>query len=465
VTSGDFLGYADTREAVSIDMAVQAIWDAQPLVQNLNPGQPLTRPGFKYVSAFDLMTDSVFAQFAPYGLTDRSAMIVPLAYRQAHTLTNQGNTPDGLDVNEYFVYPPWFVRQPDSLTVLPGTAASFVALGQGATGPFNYQWNRNGVAIPGATSSFFVVPNAQAADMGFYTATVTTLAGTATSAPAILAVLADGQSRLVNVSSRGFVAPGGALTAGFFLRGDGSKSLLVRGVGPALGSFGVTGFLPDPKLEVVPIGGTTALLANDDWVPSDALTTATAATGAFPFPTSTKDAAALIALPSGTGYTVRVSPSGAGGGGIALAEVYDADDPASATRLINVSTLGVTGGNDHVLTVGFSISGPTAKRILARVVGPTLSQFGVPAPLLDPQLVLTPVGFSASVATNSGWSGVGQGDSVQSAGQSVGAFDLPVGSADAGVVVVLPPGDYTVQASSTHARQGNVLVEVYDLDR
>src|SRR6185295_15976817 len=57
--------------------------------------------------------------------------------------------------------------------------------------------------------------------------------------------------RLTNVSARNRSGTGNdILIAGFTISGTGSKNLLIRAVGPTLASFGVTGTLADPKLEV-----------------------------------------------------------------------------------------------------------------------------------------------------------------------------------------------------------------------
>lgn len=45
----------------------------------------------------------------------------------------------------------------------------------------------------------------------------------------------------------------------------------------------------------------------------------------------------------------------------------------------------------------------------------------------------------------------------------VGAFQLPIGSLDAALVVTLSPGNYTVQAIGAGALGGAVLVEVYEV--
>ncbi|MDB6127262.1 MAG: hypothetical protein JWM35_1158, partial [Verrucomicrobia bacterium] len=66
-----------------------------------------------------------------------------------------------------------------------------------------YQWNRNGVAIPGATFSQLLISGVQASDAASYTVTVTNSSGTVTSSPAVLSVVTTSDpGRLINVSVR-----------------------------------------------------------------------------------------------------------------------------------------------------------------------------------------------------------------------------------------------------------------------
>jgi hypothetical protein len=150
--------------------------------------------------------------------------------------------------------------------------------------------------------------------------------------------------------------------------------------------------------------------------------------------------------------------------GVALAEIYDADPEGSPARLINLSALSFTGAGAQTLTVGFAIGGAAPKQVLLRVVGPGLAQFGVAGALADPQLTVIPAGLTSIVAANSGWSGGGNQTALQSAFAAAGAFALSPGSNDAAVVIELPPGAYTMQATSVSGVQGVVLAEIYDLD-
>ena len=54
--------------------------------------------------------------------------------------------------------------------------------------------------------------------------------------------------RLVNVSALKQIGAGETLTAGFVVGGSGSKTVLIRAIGPGLAQFGLPGTMPDPKL-------------------------------------------------------------------------------------------------------------------------------------------------------------------------------------------------------------------------
>ena len=357
---------------------------------------------------------------------------------------------------------PAITVQPASQHVTPGSNAMFSVAASGS-GSLTYQWKLNGTAIAGATNATYPVATVQAGNMGFYSVTVSNSAGSVDSAMAILTVN-SGSSRLTGLSTRGLVPAGGELTPGFFLRGSGSKSLIVRAVGPTLSGFGVNGSLSDPKLEIIPIGGATPLLTNDDWGTNSNLPALCAAMP-FPLAEGSKDAAALATLSTATntGYTVRVAPSGAATAGIAMAEVYDLDTVTAPVQLASLSTRGFTGTGENVLTPGFIITGDGPKQLLIRAVGPTLgaAPYNVSGVLTDPQFKVIPSGQDFTVASNDNWGGTA---ALQAAFTQTYAFPLPADSKDAAVVVRLPPGGYTVQATGVGGTTGTVLVEVYDMD-
>ena len=72
-------------------------------------------------------------------------------------------------------------------------------------------------------------------------------------------------SKLANISTRGFVSTGdNVMIGGMIVVGTAPANVLVRAIGPSLVNFGVPNALPDPTLELR--DGNGALLAfNDDW--------------------------------------------------------------------------------------------------------------------------------------------------------------------------------------------------------
>lgn len=76
---------------------------------------------------------------------------------------------------------------PSSLTRLPGESAFFVVTAA-ATGPISYQWKKNNVAIPGATSSALVLNQLAEADEGAYKVELVRGTASASAGPAMLTV-------------------------------------------------------------------------------------------------------------------------------------------------------------------------------------------------------------------------------------------------------------------------------------
>lgn len=133
---------------------------------------------------------------------------------------------------------------------------------------------------------------------------------------------ASGTGKMVNIATRGPVGTGsGIMIAGFVLQ-EGPRRVLIRGVGPTLGGFGVSGALVDPVITL--FQEQTAVETNDNWGQAsnaaDIRATATAV-GAFALAEGGADAALLLELPAGA-YTVHLSGK-AGSSGVALIEVYE----------------------------------------------------------------------------------------------------------------------------------------------
>jgi hypothetical protein len=124
--------------------------------------------------------------------------------------------------------------------------------------------------------------------------------------------------RLINVSVRKHLGPG--LTIGFVLGGSTLTKVLVRGIGPTLGAFGVPDTVVDPQLTLFN-SASVKIGENNDWAGAAELSAAFAGVGAFALPATSKDAALLVTLPPGN-YSAQVTGAN-GTTGVALVEVYE----------------------------------------------------------------------------------------------------------------------------------------------
>lgn len=356
--------------------------------------------------------------------------------------------------------------QPQAATIVPGTGFTLSVTAAGAS-TMTYQWYRDGVAIAGATSATYSIPLAQRSDAGSYYVVVSSGSTSVTSSTVVVpASTVASTGILANLSARASVQGGdGLLIPGFVIAGSGSKSVLLRMVGPGLASSGLTGLLPDPKivLKRQTDSGYVDAATNLDWTDSGAtaLTQAFLSVGAFSLTPGSNDAALLVDLTSGV-YSVAATDEQEGRTGIAIVEIYDADTGASSARLTNLSARGYLGTGNNVMIAGFVVEdGPV--NVLLRCVGPGLASYNVNGAIRDPQLRLTRRIDNADelVLVNDNWgSGPDPAYTAQVTTQ-VSASGLASGSLDAAVVATLPPGVYTLICQGSGTSTGIGLAEVY----
>ena len=104
--------------------------------------------------------------------------------------------------------------------------------------------------------------------------------------------------------------------------GQSARTVIVRGVGPSLAVFGVTGVMEDPRLELFDNSTSQRIAGNDDWAGSPEIAAASNSVGAFALSAAnSKDAVLILTLPPGP-YSARISGAN-GAGGVALVEVYE----------------------------------------------------------------------------------------------------------------------------------------------
>ncbi len=396
-------------------------------------------------------------------LADANQYVSLLTARGVQAMTNTPAEGFPLEVSETIA----IAEQPASQTVAPGTNTTLGVQATGS-GTLRYQWRRNGVAVAGATGATLAISSAAAANAGDYEVIVTDTNGPVVSRMARLAVEAPQPGRLVNLSVRGIARGSGSPLIVGAVVGGGSKQFLVRGIGPSLTAFGVTGALIDPRLDIhaTVAGQDTIVASNNDWGAaggSVALRLAFASVGAFDLPDPASRDAALV-TPFDNARTIHISDT-ADRSGVALVEVYDTN-PAGPGRLINLSARNFAGTGDSTLIAGFVLSGNVPKRLLIRGVGPRLATaFGVTGAIADPkvELFISEGGRSTLFASNDNWA-EGGAIPVRAAFAQAGAFDLPdSASRDAALAVTIPAGAFTAAVSGVGNATGEALIEIYEL--
>jgi arylsulfate sulfotransferase len=254
----------------------------------------------------------------------------------------------------------------------------------------------------------------------------------------------------LNLSTRGLASAGDdVLIGGFIITGTQPKTLVLRGLGPSLSGFGLSGVLSDPVLRVYNSSG-TLIAANDNWQ-SDPNHSVVEANGLAP--ANPLESATAQTLAPGT-YTVIVRGKQATPG-IGLVELYDLS-PLSNSKLKNMSTRGAVGTLDNVLITGFIVGDVGSGTVVVRAVGPSLASHGVSHPLSDPVLTIYDSN-GTEIATNDNWHDNVNWIDVQRNGLA------PPNALESALVLHLPAGAYTAVVRGANGATGNALAEVYDL--
>ena len=478
--------YVSDANNNTIRMGIPA---AGPVAGNGTATTTLGQPVSFALSATDAFGDPV-----TYSITGTTGGIATLAGNQATFTPNAiGNGTVTFTATDGYVTSntgtvtiatlpsqPVITLQANSQTVASGRSVVFNAVATGFPGP-TYQWTLNGsTTIPGATvttDAILLISGATAADDGVIACTATNSAGTATTTASLSVVASPKPGYLTNISARGNVGSGsGVLIGGFGIVGTGTKTVLIRGIGPGLNyEFPpFPGYVPNPQLGLYlgsdPVrtsGG--AVIQNAGWgtpgypgAPAETTVAAAMATlGAYSLQVGSLDAALLVGLPIGgsAGYTAVASGVG-GGTGIGVVEIYDADSSAPAVRLNNLSARGIVGTGGNILFGGFVVAGNTSETVLLRAIGPSLAlaPFDLTGVLAQP--VITLFSGNTPIYSNTAWGG----DSVLATVEAtVGAYAIPSNSLDSLLLVTLPPGSYSVQISGVNGGTGIATAEIYEV--
>lgn len=320
-------------------------------------------------------------------------------------------------------------QQPANQTTILGGSATFTVAPAGSS--YTYQWQLNGVAISGATSSSYTVTNVQASNSGpgnLYTVVVSNGATSATSNAATITLNNETAPTVANPAAQtanagGTVvltaaATGGGLSYQWYF--DGSSISGATGASLTLANIGT-------------------------------------------------EQAGYYALGVSNAAGQAIS-SNVGGAGLVTVN-YSA-------RLNNLSSRAYVGTGSNSLIAGFGIAGIGTKNLLLRGVGPGLaatfpSLFSASSVLATPQLTLYD-GGSIAIVADAGWgnSFTSGASTVHVSPQaatavfmnSVGAFSLATGSADSAMEVTPAPASYSEQVSGVNSTSGIALAEIYDAD-
>ena len=125
-------------------------------------------------------------------------------------------------------------------------------------------------------------------------------------------------------------------------------------------------------------------------------------------------------------------------------------------KLLNTSARALVQISDNVLVAGFIVGGNTLLNnpIVARAIGPSLSQAGVANPLLDPKLELHDES-GAVIASNDNW----QDDQEA---QVMASGLAPADTHESVIIAQLAAGRYTAIVRGVDDTTGVALVEIYN---
>jgi hypothetical protein len=241
------------------------------------------------------------------------------------------------------------------------------------------------------------------------------------------------------------------MVGGFIITGNTPKRVVLRGMGPSLGSSGITNFLADPFLELRSSSG-ALIRQNDNWKDDQR----PEIEGTAFQPSDDRESVIVATLVPGA-YTALLTGMG-GTTGVGIVELYDAN-LAADSQLANISTRGFVQTGNNVMMAGFTLGGnnnPT--KIAVRALGPSLGSTGLSDVLPDPTLALHNANGTIMVS-NDNW----QDDPVSATLLTANGLALP-NAKESGIFASLaPPGQFTAVVIDKNRASGIALVEVYNV--
>ncbi len=277
-------------------------------------------------------------------------------------------------------------------------------------------------------------------------------------------------ARLIAVNVRGTIGTGDdKRIMGFRL--DGSASVLLRGVGPALAEYDLdpTTLLPDPKLTLFKYKDATEPSKGYDRVSSgdnDNYSTNSNASSidsvrqtlSLVIPSNPLQSMSMPTLSEGF-YTSHIEDASLERSGIGWAGVDLADPSATTSSFLHVSARGLVQTSEYMFG-GFEIKGEGTRTLYIRGRGPSLADFNVPGVMPDPILKVfkydnEPGGSSTQIAENDDFGSNVNSSSILSFSSSLYGWPS-LNAKDPGLILELAEGYYTIQLISLSTENNGV---------
>jgi hypothetical protein len=242
--------------------------------------------------------------------------------------------------------------------------------------------------------------------------------------------------------------------AGFVISGSERKTVVVRVLGPSLARLGIKDVLANPTLEIRDARG-SVVASNDGWrVAQGSLFVEGGHYHAFQ-PGNELEPAVIVNLPAGA-YTAIVRGK-SNTQGIALIEIYDVSR-GNGSKLSHINTRAMVGGADNVLVSRVTVAGNNPLKIVARVLGPSLTRSGVPNPLVNPRMNF----YNANgtlLHTSSNWmENPVQANQLRTSGYA------PTDPREPALMMTLPAGVYTAVVTGENNTTGVALFDACTLN-
>ncbi len=287
---------------------------------------------------------------------------------------------------------------------------------------------------------------------------------------------ANGDNWIGNLSTRGYVGTDSqVLIAGLIVSGNRAKQVVLRGVGPSLGKYGIQQPLANPRLQL--FSGSALIAENDNWQ-TDARAAEVQTLGLAP--ADPAESALLYTLAPGA-YTVILSGVG-DTAGVALVEAYEMDPDRSRLTVGNPN-VATTGFNTHFrspIEFNYDFEKGYRNRPILLQIGPSTpgkylfaARRDVTSPPIDPYLQVrrVPKGAnpfvvngSSTVAANDNWrdspdASVLALTGINGLGDPSTAVVSVTTTADADYWLVVGPGDPNL----LHPSSGVLDISIYNL--